>query len=175
MFGIAELVDRLILRSRREPTAWIRAEANKLVGDFGLDAYFEARRREREANDLEAARFWSRVALILAKATDKRLNSDARIRMAVDADCIRFLESYWPQSPSQPPELSQFEALRRIASDPGCGASGDDPRRSDLVGRRQNLVSRRGRLPRRVLDHADNNPIGFPFHSRRPAPKIPPR
>jgi hypothetical protein len=38
--------------------------------------------------------------------------------MAMDADVIRSLESYWPQSPSQPPELSQLEELRRIASDP---------------------------------------------------------
>ncbi len=38
--------------------------------------------------------------------------------MAMDADCIRFLETYWPQSPSQPAELSELEELRRIASNP---------------------------------------------------------
>jgi len=38
--------------------------------------------------------------------------------MVMDDDFIRFLESYWPQSPTQPPELSQLEELRRIASHP---------------------------------------------------------
>lgn len=98
-----------------ERTARIRAEANRLVGDFGLDAYLEARRRERDANDLKTARLWSRVALALARGTGRRA---AGARMARDAEVIRFLESYWPQSPSRSPELSQLEVLRRIASDP---------------------------------------------------------
>jgi hypothetical protein len=70
VIGIVEIVDRVMLRSERRER--IRAEANRLVGDFGLDADSQARGRGRDANDLETARLWSRVALALARATGRR-------------------------------------------------------------------------------------------------------
>ena len=82
MIRFAEMVDRMICRSRKDEKAWIEAEANRLVSDFGLDAYSEARRRERDANDLETARLWTRVALALAKRTDKR----PRLRLRSNGD-----------------------------------------------------------------------------------------
>lgn len=120
MIGIVRIVERVVLRSLRKRTARIRAEATRLVADFGLGAHSEARRRERDANDLETAQLWTRVALALARVRGARPDGSAGARTARDAEVIRFLESYWPQSSSQPAELSQLEILRRIASDPSA-------------------------------------------------------
>ena len=40
------------LRRRRERTAWVEAEAEALSRELGVEAYSEARRREREANSI---------------------------------------------------------------------------------------------------------------------------
>jgi hypothetical protein len=120
MIRIVQIVERVVLRSRRKRMARIRAEAARLVADFGLGAHSEARRRERDANDLETAQLWTRVALALARRRGARPDGFAGARTARDAEVIRFLESYWPQPSSQPAELSQLEVLRRIASDPSA-------------------------------------------------------
>lgn len=49
--------------------------------------------------------------------TSKRFSSESE-RMAKDADCIRFFETYWPHPSASVSGLSQFEQLRRIALDP---------------------------------------------------------
>jgi hypothetical protein len=52
-----------------ERTERIRAVAGALMTEFGAEAYAEARRREREANSLETAGDWRRVALVVARRT----------------------------------------------------------------------------------------------------------
>ena len=49
--------------------------------------------------------------------TSKRFNSNPD-RVAKDADCIMFFDSYWPQSSPPISGLSQLEVLRGIALDP---------------------------------------------------------
>ena len=114
MIGIGEILDRAIPGARQDRRTEFDAQADRLAGDFGHGAYSEAGPGQLEESDLERSRLLSRVACALAKRMDKR----AQARMAMDADVIRFLEAYWPQSPSQLPELSQLEELRRIAADP---------------------------------------------------------
>ena len=49
----------------------IGAAARALMSEFGDDAYSEARRREREANQDQRARDWGRVALVVARRTSR--------------------------------------------------------------------------------------------------------
>jgi hypothetical protein len=49
----------------------IHAVAGALTTKFGVDAYAEARRREREANHRGTAQDWSRVALVVARRTTR--------------------------------------------------------------------------------------------------------
>jgi hypothetical protein len=49
----------------------IHAVAGAIMREFGVEAYAEARRREREANRDGTARDWSRVALVVARRTSR--------------------------------------------------------------------------------------------------------
>jgi hypothetical protein len=57
----------------------IHAAAGALMGEFGEEAYAEARRREREANRDKTARDWRRVALVVARRTPRRVGFEAAI------------------------------------------------------------------------------------------------
>ena len=49
------------LRRRREIAERIDAEADVLIGELGVDAYAEARRREYESSDDAIALWWNRL------------------------------------------------------------------------------------------------------------------
>jgi len=49
----------------------IDAEAEALIGYFGVEAYCEARRRERGASSEAIARDWGRVARAVARKDEK--------------------------------------------------------------------------------------------------------
>ena len=53
----------------------IDAEAEALIGYFGVEAYCEARRRELEASSDAIAEDWGRVALMVARKTEGRAQS----------------------------------------------------------------------------------------------------
>ena len=55
----------------------IRAAAGALMDEFGDEAYSEARRRERQANQDEMAGVWRRIALVVARWTPRRAGLDA--------------------------------------------------------------------------------------------------
>jgi hypothetical protein len=59
------------------------AVAGVLMSQFGVEAYAEARRREREASSHRLAREWRRVALIVARRTRKRVGIDTVTRPAL--------------------------------------------------------------------------------------------
>ena len=84
---------------RREKAKRIETIAEALVKDFGVGAYAEARKREREAPDLVDARNWNRVAATIARITRKRLGFDTTTRMATDADFIALLKAFDVQTP----------------------------------------------------------------------------
>src|SRR5271166_5039361 len=73
------------LPQRRARTERIDAEAEALIGDFGIAAYSEARRREQEASSEPIARDWGLVAAAVAQKTGRRIGPDASIRMAMNA------------------------------------------------------------------------------------------
>jgi hypothetical protein len=73
------------LRCRRETAERIDAEADVLIGELGVDAYAEARRREYESSDDAIALRWNQVALAVAYKTGKRLGLDTSTRMAMNA------------------------------------------------------------------------------------------
>jgi hypothetical protein len=62
----------------KQRAAGKRAEekADQLMLDFGDQAYGEARLYEREAYNLEAAAYWRRVALAIARKTGNSLVGD---------------------------------------------------------------------------------------------------
>ena len=63
----------------------IDAEAEALIGYFGVEAYCEARRRERGASSEAIARDWGRVARAVARKTKRRIGLDAATRMGMHA------------------------------------------------------------------------------------------
>jgi hypothetical protein len=73
------------LRRRRETAERIDAEADALIGELGVEAYAEARRREYESSDDAIALRWNRVALAVAHKTGKRIGLDTSTRLAMNA------------------------------------------------------------------------------------------
>jgi hypothetical protein len=90
------------LQRRRQRTQQIEAEADTLLSGFGLEAYAEARQRERHANDLGEARFWDRVATVIARKMCDRLGIDTETRLAPAAS-VPLLDLLAP-APSRPPD-----------------------------------------------------------------------
>jgi hypothetical protein len=72
------------LRRRRATAERIDAEADVLIGELGIDAYAEARRREHESSGDAIALWWSRVALAIAHKTGKRIGLDTSTRLAMN-------------------------------------------------------------------------------------------
>ena len=58
----------------------IHAVAGMLIGEFGVEAGGEARRRERQASSAGTARDWRRVASVIARWTSKPVALDAATR-----------------------------------------------------------------------------------------------
>ena len=49
-----------------------------MINDLGIDAYFEARRREHEASSDATAKDWGQIALAVARKMSKRIDVDPR-------------------------------------------------------------------------------------------------
>jgi hypothetical protein len=73
------------LRRRRQTAERIDAEADALIGELGVEAYAEARRREYESSGDAIALRWNQVALAVAHKTGKRIGLDTSTRMAMNA------------------------------------------------------------------------------------------
>ena len=73
------------LRRRRETAERIDAEADALIGELGVEAYAEARRREYESSGDAIALWWSRVALAVAHKIGKRIGLDTSTTMTMNA------------------------------------------------------------------------------------------
>jgi hypothetical protein len=72
------------LRRRRE-TAERDAEADALIGELGVEAYAEARRREYESSNDALALRWNRIALAVGRKSGKLVGLDTSTRMAMNA------------------------------------------------------------------------------------------
>ena len=73
------------LRRRRKTAERIDAEADALIGELGVEAYAEARRREYGfSNDALALR-WNRIALAVGRKSGKLVGLDTSTRMAMNA------------------------------------------------------------------------------------------
>lgn len=106
------------LHRRRERAKWIEAEAAALIRDLGVMAYAEARRNEREANTIKAARDWNRIALAIARNTSGRVGFDSASRMAADANfAYSYSEKSAPPTRAPFPELEQLHELKRVVPD----------------------------------------------------------
>jgi hypothetical protein len=78
LFGV--LVD--FWRGSQRATAAIEDDANALMHNLGLDAYAEARRREREASDVAFARYWNQIALTVVSQTGARFGHNLSAALA---------------------------------------------------------------------------------------------
>src|SRR5271165_7282126 len=120
------------LPRRRARTERIDAEAEALIGDFGIAAYSEARRREEEASSEPIARDWGLVAAAVAQKTGRRIGPDASIRVAMNAvlapesDQSAARERPSSAEPAPADELAaalqQFR-IQLVGAAPGRGAS----------------------------------------------------
>jgi hypothetical protein len=73
------------LRRRRKTAERIDAEADALIGELGVEAYAEARRREYEASNDAIALRWNRIALTVGRKSGKLVRLDTSTRMAMNA------------------------------------------------------------------------------------------
>jgi hypothetical protein len=73
------------LRRRRETAERIDAEADALIGELGVEAYAEARRREYESSDDAIALRWNQVALAVGRKSGKLVGLDTSTRIAMNA------------------------------------------------------------------------------------------
>ena len=77
---------------RRKPiaasTLWRSGPSRRARGAAGkaVDAYSEARHRERHADSAANAREWGRIAMAVARLMGKRIGIDTGTRMAANAD-----------------------------------------------------------------------------------------
>src|SRR5690348_4617233 len=62
------------------------ADAGQLIASFGLRAYAEARRRQREARASEAAAHWAHVASLIARRADVRRSAEPARQGQLGAD-----------------------------------------------------------------------------------------
>ena len=60
------------LRRRRETAERIDAEADALIGELGVEAFVEARRREYESSNDALALRWNRIALAVGRSSGER-------------------------------------------------------------------------------------------------------
>ena len=58
--------------------------ADALIGELGVEAYAEARRREYESSGDAIALWWNRVALAVAHKTGERIGLDTSTRLAMN-------------------------------------------------------------------------------------------
>jgi hypothetical protein len=105
------------LRRRREKAERIDAKARALIRAFGVDAYSEARQRERQAQSAEATQEWRAVAVAIARKTGKRVGLDTATRMAIDADFSAARQGGDERKNLNFPEVDQIEELKRVISE----------------------------------------------------------
>jgi hypothetical protein len=94
----------------------IHAVADALISEFGVEAHAEARRRQREAKSVGAAREWRGVASVIARRMSRQVILDAPTRPA--------LLEYEPVSEPKwiAPEPSQPFRIQFV-----CGTPDDGP------------------------------------------------
>ena len=105
------------LRRRRETAKLVEAEAEEIIQAYAVEAYAEARRREREARTEDEAKNWSRVALAIARKTSKRVGLDTATRMAADANMAASFETFVSTPSATVPEIDPLEELVRLTSE----------------------------------------------------------
>jgi hypothetical protein len=119
------------LRRRRETAEKIDAEADALIGELGVEAYAESRRREYESSGDAIALWRDQVALAVAHKTGKRIGLDTSTRLAMNTVFAPDREhpgDRQPQPFSQADELKGALALKPfrlqfISSAPDRGPS----------------------------------------------------
>jgi hypothetical protein len=97
------------LRRRRETAERIDAEADALIGELGVEAYAEARRREYESSDDAIALRWNQVALAVGRKSGKLVGLDTSTRMAMNA---AFAPDREHAGDRKPPPFSQVDELK---------------------------------------------------------------
>ena len=153
------------LRRRRETAERIDAEADALIGELGVEAYAEARRREYESSDDAIALRWNRVALAVAHKSGKRIGLDTSTRMAMNAVFAPDREHAGDRKPqpfSQADERKGTLALQAIS--PPVYQLGAGWRAVSCDGSRDSSFGCVGRNRRRCEDRnaAPNNRIAHP-------------
>lgn len=73
------------LQHGRQKAQQIEAEADTLMSGFGLEAYAQARQRERDAKDHGEAGYWNSVAITIARKTCESLGLGVGSRLAPEA------------------------------------------------------------------------------------------
>ncbi len=92
------------IAKRREAAERAEKDAIGLIAERGVDAYGEARRRERECQGAEEVTRWHRAAVAIAKRTGKRIGLDTATRMATDADMTATTDVARKPRPAQAPQ-----------------------------------------------------------------------
>ena len=85
-----------------------------MINDFGVDAYFEARRREHEASSDAMAKDWGQIASAVARKMSKRIDVDPSIRVAMNAILVSDREATPPRKPRLLARLTAAHELKPV-------------------------------------------------------------
>jgi hypothetical protein len=77
------------------------AEAEALIGYFGVEAYCEARQRERGASSEAIARDWGRVARAVTRKTKRRIGLNTGTRMGTHISATEAIPQIRRSSPGR--------------------------------------------------------------------------
>ena len=105
------------LLRRRETAKRIEAQAEAVLREYAVQAYAEARRREREAKTGDEVKTWSRVALAIARKTSKRVGLDTATRMAADANLATSFQPFVSTPSATVPKIDPLDELVRLTSE----------------------------------------------------------
>ena len=85
-----------------------------MINDFGVDAYFEARRREHEASPDAMAKDWGQIASAVARKMSKRIDVDPSTRVAMNAVLVSDREATPPRKPRLLARLNAAHELKPV-------------------------------------------------------------
>ena len=158
------------LRRRHQAERLAQADAEALIRDHGVEAYSEARQRERDVilpdGTTHAGRtpaHWRRVALIVARRTGKRVGLDTSTCMAAVAELSPDQSSSTGGRTSNPCRLARWTNCGAFSLGSDGEIVRDDARSSPPCRRRP---WRRPRTYTRLPSYARN--CAFQRNDRRP-------
>src|ERR1700729_2205490 len=107
------------LKARAEETAvdsgeTLESDANRLIASFRIRAYWEARRRQRQAGSAEAAAHWSQGSNLIARRAGEPRGDESSTRTELGADVACRGGALGARPPVRFFEVDPLDELERV-------------------------------------------------------------